>query len=146
MPEQETTRIMDADRLRDHAFYVAEVARAAFPFPNEEHPERSVHVNLPMITAEVPVDAQTMAQPDIVVLEGPNRTAVLCGEVVGVRDRMEDEVETRWRPITRVSRLYLFVPVGWAGDARKVLKSARMDVARLFTYRWTPLGMEINKV
>ena len=140
------TRIMESDRIKDHASYVAEVAKAAFPYPNEEHPDWSVHVNLPMITVEVPVDAQTVIAPDIVVLEGAYRTAVICGEVVGARDRMDDEVEKRWRPVTRVSRLYLFVPVGWANDAKKTIKNTKVEVARLFTYRWTPQGMEINRV
>ncbi len=160
----ETTQIMAEDRMKQHAFYVAEVAKAAFPYPDADHPDWRVYVNLPEITIEVPLPAQVaggievsgtssargtrfagkVVAPEIVVAAGSHRTAVICGEVVGARDVMEDEVESRWRPITAVAALYVFVPVGWAGDARRLIKKSKVNVARLFTYRWTPAGAEIN--
>lgn len=158
-----TTGIMPGDRANDHAWYVAEVAKAAFPYPNDEFPDRSTHINLPEITVEVPLPGESedarpastdpprgikvkapIATPEIVVLDGPSRHAVACGEVIGSRDNIEEEIE-RWRPVTEVSTLFVFVPVGAGSEAKKSLKKHGVQ-CELRTYRWTPLGVEINRV
>jgi hypothetical protein len=141
----ETTNYMAADRAAQEAFYVTEVAKAAFPYPNDEYPNRSWHVNLPEVTVEVPLPGKRSIAPDIVVLEGAERTAVFCGEVITFRQAMEPEVETRWRPIPLVSRLVVFVPVGRGSEAKTLIKKAKLD-ALLYTYRWTPRGAEILPV
>lgn len=141
----QTTNYMAQDRAEQEAFYVAEVAKAAFPYPNDDFPDRSRHVNLPVIKVEVPLLGTRTIAPDIVVLEGLTRTAIICGEVVMSRQRMEDEVETRWRPVTAVSQLAVFVPMGWGSDAKKLIKRAKIDCL-LYTYRWTPRGAEVVPV
>lgn len=142
----QVTNYMAGERRANAAFYAAEVAKAAFPYPNDEHPDRSRHVNLPEITVEVPLPERGRSiAPDIVVLEGPTKTAVYCGEVVMFKDDMADEVETRWRPASRVSTLVVFVPVGNVSEARELIRRAQINCV-LYSYRWTPLGVDVSRV
>jgi len=142
----QVTNYMAAERQANAAFYAAEVAKAAFPYPNDEHPDRSWHVNLPEITVEVPLPERgAVVAPDIVVLEGSDKTAVFCGEVIMFKDDMEVEVETRWRPASRVSTLVVFVPVGNVKEAKQLIRRTKVNCL-LYSYRWTPMGVDVSPV
>ena len=89
--------------------------------------------------------------PDIVVVEHPAsgqpvvRMAVIVAEAEQVT---ETEAKERWAPIATIpgATLFVYVPLGYADEAKRLCRMAKVDPEGFRTWRNTPQGFEINDV
>jgi hypothetical protein len=147
------TRWEDPDKLMPpgsktreniHLRVVKDIAQQRLAFPNDEFPSLSTHVNVPqpafVIRAAPAAGAADGAElvPDIVVAESPgNRPCILAA--VETVDTVTDEQATGcWLPFSQVpdTTFYLYVPVGLAVEAKRLLKKHRIKKVGLRTWRY----------
>ena len=128
MPPQNTRETL---RLRA----VQEIARERFPFPNGRYPHLKTFVNAPERTMGVTVDKEVL-YPDIVVLQWPEKTTQMVAQVESASTITEQQALDEWLPYSLAGPLYLFVPVGYAQEAKRLCRRFRIDVVGLRTWRF----------
>ena len=128
MPPHETR-----ERLRLRA--VQEIARERFGFPNERYPHLKTFVNEPERTMGVTVDKEVL-YPDIVVLQWPEKITQMVAQVEAAATVTEQQALDEWLPYSLAGPLYLFVPVGYAQEAKRICRRFRIDVVGLRTWRF----------
>jgi hypothetical protein len=128
MPPNETR-----ERLRLRA--LQEIARERFGFPNERYPHLKTFVNEPERTMGVTVDREVL-YPDIVVLQWPEKMTEMVAQVEGASTVTEQQARDEWLPYSLAGPLYLFVPVGYAQEAKRICRRFRIDVVGLRTWRF----------
>jgi len=140
MPPRETR-----ERLRLRA--VQEIARQRFPFPNERYPHLKTFVNEPERTMGVTVDKEVL-YPDIVVLQWPEKMTQMVAQVEAASAVTEQQALDEWLPYSLAGPLYLFVPVGYAQEAKRLRRRFRIDVVGLRTWRFMVgyRGLEITDI
>ena len=121
------------ERLRLRA--LQEIARERFGFPNERYPHLKTFVNEPERTMGVVVDRDVL-YPDIVVLQWPEKTTAMVAQVESTATVTEQQALDEWLPHSLAGPLYLFVPVGYAQEARRICHRFRIDVVGLRTWRF----------
>lgn len=131
---------------------VREIAEARFKFPSEEYAAYRTHLNVPDVTMAVQLgeDGEEVV-PHIVVVErlktGDSRlimTAAVCG-----REQVsEGEARRLWSRIAAVPNqaFYLYVPVGYGAEAKKICRRTGVRPEGFRTWRTTPRGFEVNDV
>lgn len=150
--EDINTLLVRTDRTQDEKLIkaVREVADARFQFPTPEHPSFRSHVNVPETTMAVQVGDEEVA-PSIVVVEKLNTgktTLVMTAEVCTPEMVNEGEAKQQWARIASIpdQAFYLFVPVGFGAEAKKICRRLKIDVAGVRTWRNTPRGFEVNDI
>jgi hypothetical protein len=153
------TRWEDVDQLlvrtsRTHdetlAKAVAEIVEARFKFPTIEYPAYRAHANIPEVTMAVQVgDAQVA--PDIVVVEklSTGETHLVMTAAVAVREMVNEGEATRaWARYAAIpdQAFYVYVPVGYGREAKRICKKLKINVEGFRTWRTTPRGFEVNDV
>jgi hypothetical protein len=128
MPPRETR-----ERLRLRA--LQEIARERFRFPNERHPYLKTFVNEPERTMGVTVDRDVL-YPDIVVLQWPEKITQMVAQVEASNTVTEQRARDVWLPNSLAGPLYLFVPVGYAREAKRLCRRFRVAVVGLRTWRY----------
>ena len=128
MPPNETR-----ERLRLRA--VQEIARERFGFPNERYPHLKTFVNEPERTMGVTVDKDVL-YPDIVVLQWPEKITQMVAQVEAAGAVTEQQALDEWLPYSLAGPLYLFVPVGYAQEAKRICRRFRIAVVGLRTWRY----------
>jgi hypothetical protein len=129
---------------------VREVAEARFLFPSEEHPSFRTHLNVPAVTMGVQVGDEEVV-PSIVVVErtktGETRL-VMTAQVCGVEQVNDSEAKAHWARIASVPNqaFYLYVPVGYGQQAKKICRRLKINVDGFRTWRTTPRGFEVNEI
>jgi len=141
-----TERTTDEKRVKA----VQQIARARFAFPTPEHPAYRTYVNLPEVTMGVQVGREELA-PDIVVvqkLKTGDMSAVIAVAVANREDVNEAEAKRLWARYSKIDGVafYLYVPVGYGAQAKKICRKAGVAVTGFRTYRDTPQGFEVNDV
>ncbi len=60
----------------------------------------------------------------------------------------EPEAKERWAPIATIpgATLFVYVPLGYADEAKRLCREAKIDPEGFRTWRNTPQGFEINDV
>lgn len=127
-----------------HQGAVAEVARVKFPFPGPQGLDYETLVNIPKPRMAVGEEGGKDLFPDIVVVRRPGQWLVMMAEVA-TPDMVNDEVaQTRWLPISKVGDLYVYVPAGMAGEAKKLLKKHGIKAKGIRTWRFRPVwGLDV---
>jgi hypothetical protein len=128
MPPQSTR-----ERLRLQA--VQEIARDRFPFPNERYPNLRTFINEPERTMGVTVDKEAL-YPDIVVLQWPEKTTQMVAQVESSDTVTEQQALGEWLPYSLAGPLYLFVPVGYAAESKRLCRRFRIELVGLRTWRF----------
>ena len=128
MPPRETR-----ERLRLRA--LQEIARERFPFPNERHPHLKTFVNEPERAMGVTVDRDVL-YPDIVVLQWPEKITQMVAQVEASNTVTEQQALDEWLPYSLAGPLYLFVPVGYAQETKRICRRFRIAVVGLRTWRY----------
>jgi hypothetical protein len=128
MPPRDTR-----ERLRLQA--VQEIARDRFSFPNERFPRLKTFVNEPEHTMGVTVDKEVL-YPDIVVLQWPEKITQMVAQVESSATVTEQQAQDEWLPYSLAGPLYLFVPVGYAQEAKRLCRRFRIRLAGLRTWRF----------
>lgn len=135
--------------LRDqrHAATVAEIAKARFPFPSEAMPDLETIVNVPAAQMSVGKKDGKDLFPDIVVVRRPGAWLQEMA-VVEMADTVNDTTAMeRWAPLAQCGSLYIYVPAGMSGEAKKLLKRHRIKAAGIRTWRFRPVwGLEVAEV
>jgi hypothetical protein len=112
-----------------------QIARERFAFPNERHPHLKTFVNEPERTMGVVVDRDIL-YPDIVVLQWPEKTTEMVAQVESTATVTEQQALDEWLPHSLAGPLYLFVPVGYAQEAKRICHRFRIDIVGLRTWRY----------
>ncbi len=143
---QRTTRTQD-EKLGQA---IQEIIAQRFRFPTPEHPAYRAHSNIPAITMAVQVGEEQIA-PDIVVVEKLNtgETHVIMTAAIANHEMVnEGEARSKWARYSAIpdQAFYLYVPVGYGAQAKKLCKQLKLKVEGYRTWRTTPRGFEINDV
>jgi hypothetical protein len=120
------------ERLRLQA--LEQIARERFGFPNERYPNLKTFVNEPEHTMGVTVDGDVV-YPDIVVLRWSEKTTQMVAQVEASSSVTEQRARNEWLPYSLAGPLYLFVPVGYAQEAKRLCRRFRIHIVGLRTWR-----------
>ena len=121
----------------DHLLAVKNIAEQLFPFPTPEYPHFRTFVNEPEVEQKIFTNYGTELEPDIVVLQWPEKLPVMVAEIV-TPDMLSAEIaEQVWAVESRLDgvRFFLYVPAGYAAQAKKLLKDAGIKDVTLRTWR-----------
>ncbi len=121
------------ERLRVKA--LQEIARQRFAFPNERYPNLRAFVNEPERSMGVTLDSQVL-YPDIVVLQWPEKVTQMVAQVESSATVTEQQAREAWLPYSQAGPLHLFVPVGYAGEAKRLCRRQRVQLVGLRTWRF----------
>jgi len=121
------------ERLRLRA--LQEIARERFAFPNERYPYLKTFVNEPERTMGVAVDRDVL-YPNIVVLQWPEKITQMVAQVEASNTVTEQRAFDAWLPYSLAGPLYLFVPVGYAREAKRLCRRFRIALVGLRTWRY----------
>lgn len=141
---------MTVQYLRDqrHAGTVQEVAKVKFPFPSDEVKDLETITNIPkrIISVGKRDDGEDL-YPDIVVIGRPGQWLRMMAEV-----EMDDSVTSEsalndWLPMSRVGELLIYVPAGYADEAKRLCKKHGIHPKGIRTWRFRPVwGLDVKEV
>jgi len=127
-----------SDKTREtvHSRVVADIAQQRLAFPNEESPSLRTHVNVPEPTFTVRATDGSELAPDIVV-ETADGSPLILAAVETVDTVTDERATSRWLPFSRVpdATFHLYVPSGFAAEAKRLLKKHRVKNTALHTWR-----------
>jgi hypothetical protein len=120
-----------------HLLAVRNIAEQLFPFPTPEYPHFRTFVNEPEAEQKIFTNYGNELEPDIVVLQWPEKLPVMVAEVVTPDMIREDVAESVWAVESRLNgvQFYLYVPAGHAAEAKKLLKKTKLKNVALRTWR-----------
>ena len=120
-----------------HLQAVRNIADQLFPFPTPEYPHFRTMVNKPEVVQKVFTNYGNELEPNIVVLQWPEKLPMMVAEVA-TEDMLTDEMaENVWAVEARLDgvRFFLYVPAGSARQAKALLKKHGIKNADLRTWR-----------
>ena len=120
-----------------HALAVQNIAEELFPFPTPEYPHFRTFVNEPESQQTIFTNYGNQLDPDIVVLQWPEKLPVMVAEVA-TEDMLNEQVAKQvWAVEARLEgvQFYLYVPACSAAEAKKLLKKAKIKNVKLRTWR-----------
>jgi len=120
-----------------HEQAVHNIAEQLFPFPTPEYPHFRSFVNEPETEQKILTNYGNELEPDIVVLQWPEKLPVMVAEVV-TADMLSDELaENVWAVEARLEgvKFFLYVPAGHASEAKALLKRHKIKDVSLRTWR-----------
>ena len=143
-------RRVERTQVESRAEAARQIADARFKFPSAKFPAYKTFVNVPDVTMTVKIGNADVV-PDIVVVEHPAsgqpvvRMAVIVAEAEQVN---EVDAKERWAPIASIPgvTLFVYVPSGFADDAKRLCHKTKIEPEGFRTWRNTPQGFEINDV
>jgi hypothetical protein len=120
-----------------HLQAVRNIAEQLFPFPTPDYPHFRTFVNEPESEQKLFTNYGRELEPDIVVLQWPEKLPVMVAEVVTPDMLTPENAENVWRIESRLEgvRFFLYVPAGHAADAKRLLKRAKVKDVTLRTWR-----------
>jgi hypothetical protein len=120
-----------------HVQAVRNIAEQLFPFPTPEYPHFRTFVNEPETEQKIFTNYGNELEPDIVVLEWPEKIPVMVAEVVTPDMLRDDIAENVWAVEARLEgvRFFLYVPAGHAAEAKALLKRHGIKDVALRTWR-----------
>jgi hypothetical protein len=128
---------MASSQREQHQQAVHNIAEQLFPFPTPEYPYFRTIVNEPETTQKVFTNYGNELEPDIVVLQWPEKLPVMLAEVVTEDMLTEDNAENVWAVEARLEgvKFFLYVPAGSAKAAKALLKQHGIKDVSLRTWR-----------
>lgn len=120
-----------------HQLAVQNIAEQLFPFPTPEYPHFRTFVNEPETVQKVFTNYGNELEPDIVVLQWPEKLPVMIAEVATADMLTEQNAVNVWAVEARLAgvRFFLYVPAGHSKEAKRILKSAGVKDVSLRTWR-----------
>jgi hypothetical protein len=120
-----------------HLEAVQNIAEQLFPFPTPEYPFFRTMVNEPEAVQKIFTNYGNELEPDIVVLQWPEKLPVMVAEVITEDMLTDDNAENVWAVEARLEgvRFFLYVPAGHATEAKALLKKHKIKGADLRTWR-----------
>ena len=120
-----------------HLQAVQNIADQLFPFPTPDYPHFRTMVNEPEPQQKLFTNYGNELEPDIVVLQWPEKIPAMVAEVV-TEDMLTDENATGvWAVEARLDgvKFFLYVPAGSAKEAKALLKKHKIKNVSLRTWR-----------
>ena len=147
------TRWLDPDKLmppsaktRDEtrSRVVRDIAQQRLAFPNDESPSLQTHVNAPEPTFVIRGADGIELAPDIVVAEAASGNPRILAAVETADTVTDEQAAARWLPFSRVpdAAFHLYVPSGFAAEAKRLLKKHGIKRVGLRTWRYVT-GLEV---
>jgi len=120
-----------------HQQAVHNIAEQLFPFPTPEYPHFRTFVNEPEVEQKIFTNYGNTLEPDIVVLQWPEKLPVMVAEVVTSDMLRDDLAEEVWSVAARLDgvKFFLYVPAGHASEAKALLKQHKIKNVSLRTWR-----------
>ena len=120
-----------------HELAVQNIAEQLFPFPTPEFPHFRTFVNEPETQQKVFTNYGNELEPDIVVVQWPEKLPVMVAEVATADMLTKENAENVWTVEARLAgvRFFLYVPAGQSKEAKRILKDARVKNVTLRTWR-----------
>jgi hypothetical protein len=144
--------LVRSERTKDEKLTkaVQDIGAGRFAFPTTAHPAYRTYVNVPEVTMAVQVGEEEVV-PHIVVVEKLNTglTQLVMTAHVCLAEHVQDgEAKQVWSRIAAIpdQAFYLYVPVGYGAEAKRVCRRLKIPVTGFRTWRTTPRGFEINDV
>jgi hypothetical protein len=131
-----------------HQGAVQDIFQLRFKFPTAENPSLRSFTNVPEVTMPVRLDTGGELAPDIVVIDAATNSIKLHVAVETVDTVNEDNARRRWLPCSQLteSAFYLYVPVGYGAQAKRICRRLHIPVYGFRTWRYTPEGLEMNEI
>ena len=132
MPPSAKTR----DETRSRA--VKDIAQQRLAFPNDESPSLQTHVNVLELAFAVRAADGSELAPDIVVADSASGGPRILAAVETADTVTEEQAASRWLPFSQVAdtTFQLYVPSGFAAEAKRLLKKHRIKKVGLRTWRY----------
>ena len=125
---------------------IAEIAKLKFPFPNETNPDYETFTNNPKPTIAVGQFNGADVFPDIVVVRRPGQWLMMMAQVESENTLTDDVALARWLPASKCGELFIYVPMGSAGEAKKLAKKHNIQIRGVRTWRFRPVwGLEVTE-
>ena len=151
------TRWTDVDKMLEpapksreelHERAVQDIAQARFELPTPELPSYRTFVNVPEVTLPVTDEAGGESAPDIVVVDTPGNILKMLAAVETADTVTEERAKAVWQPAAKLpdAAFYLYVPVGYGAEAKRICKRLDIDVYGFRTWRYIPAGLEVNDI
>jgi len=120
-----------------HVQAVHNIAEQLFPFPTPEYPHFRTFVNEPEAEQKIFTNYGNELEPDVVVLQWPEKLPVMLAEVVTPDMLRDDLAENVWSVEARLDgvKFFLYVPAGHASEAKALLKKHKIKGVELRTWR-----------
>jgi hypothetical protein len=120
-----------------HVHAVRNIAEQLFPYPTPEYPHFRTFVNEPEVEQKIYTNYGNELEPDIVVLQWPEKLPVMVAEVVTPDMLTDENAENVWTVEGRLDgvQFYLYVPAGHASTAKKLIKKHKIKDVSLRTWR-----------
>lgn len=131
-----------------HERAVRDIFEARFQFPTRDSPSLRAFVNVPEVSMPVRTDTGSELAPDIVVVDTSGSQVTIHVAVETADTVNEEAARRRWLPYSQLadSAFYLYIPVGYGGQAKRICRRLGIGVYGFRTWRYTPHGLEINEV
>ena len=145
--EHVDTRWLDPDKLmppsgktREEMLsrVVNDIARQRLAFPNDQSPSLRTHVNVPEPAFVVRAADGAELVPDIVVADSASGGPRILAAVETADTVTDEQAASRWLPFSQVAdtTFQLYVPSGFAAEAKRLLKKHRIKKVGLRTWRY----------
>jgi hypothetical protein len=119
-----------------HQKALRDIVRLRFGFPTEKYRDYKTYVNIPQRTMGVQLDANTVAYPDIVVVQHPENNTKIVAEVETNETVREAVAQFEWLPYSELAPLYLYVPVGKGDETLALCRRLGVSVVGVRTWRY----------
>ena len=108
------------------------IAEQLFPFPTPDYPYFRTFVNEPETEQKILTNYGNELEPDIVVLQWPEKLPVMVAEVVTPDMLTDEHAENVWTVEARLDGVsfFLYVPAGHATEAKALLKKTGSRTCR----------------
>ena len=124
-----------------------QILEARYAYPNGEFPDREAAVNFPTRQMGVQVKGRGWLYPDIVVTDEPGHFVALAGDLALAHEVTNEVAVERWAPLAKAAPLVLYVPMGQAALAQRLLRMHGIRPHKLMIWRQRPaaFGIEIEE-
>ena len=119
-----------------HQRALRDIVRLRFGFPTEKYRDFKTYVNVPQRTMGVHLSNNSVAYPDIVVVQHPENNTKIVAELETNETVREAVARFEWLPYSELAPLYLYVPVGKGDEAQSLCRRLGIPVVGIRTWRY----------
>lgn len=118
-----------------------DIAKARFDYPDMKHANLRTYTNRPARQIGVKLDesAKEFVFPDIVIVEEPSNEVSMLAEVEtrrSIRETPESELVEKWRAMSFLGDLFLFVPLMDVRTVKAMLKRNKLKIGGVRSWRY----------
>ena len=119
-----------------HLRALQDIARFRFNYPTNKYRDFKTYLNLPQNTMGVQMPGGSVAYPDIVVIQSPEKFTKIIAQVETAETVNESTAFYKWGPYAELAPLYLYVPVGKGDEATALCRRLDVPVVGIRTWRY----------